>query len=70
MSWLAINGENIPPTAIPAGEAENGEPLFVGRVDHEGTITIGKVQPSHNVLYIPYGGVEVPFNDFEILISQ
>lgn len=68
--WVATSGGNIPPNAIPGGESEDGEPLFVGRVNHEGTLTIGKVQPSHNVLYIPFGGAEVAFPDYEILVSE
>lgn len=29
----------------------SGEPFFVGRVHHEGSVTPGKVQPSHGVWY-------------------
>ncbi|XP_034946621.1 uncharacterized protein [Chelonus insularis] len=68
--WVPTSGGNVPPNAIPAGETEDGEPLFVGRVNHEGTVTIGKVQASHNVCYIPYGGSEVAFPDYEILVGQ
>lgn len=67
--WVPIAGGQVPPNAVPGGETEDGEPLFVGRVHHEGTVTIGKVQASHNVCYIPYGGAEVPFNDYEILVE-
>lgn len=42
--WVPVNGDAIPPQAQPAGETEAGEPLFVGRVNHEGALTIGKVQ--------------------------
>ncbi|XP_048510567.1 uncharacterized protein LOC105687542 isoform X4 [Athalia rosae] len=68
-SWIPISGGNVPPNAVPAGESEDGEPLFVGRVNHEGTLTIGKVQASHGVLYIPFGGVEVAFPNYEILVQ-
>lgn len=67
--WLPVSGTDIPPNALPAGESETGEPLFVGRVKHENTVTIGKVQPSHGVCYIPYGGEEVAFADYEILVA-
>lgn len=43
-SWVPVSGDAIPPHALPAGETEDGEPLFVGRVNHEGAVTIGKVQ--------------------------
>ncbi|XP_014612835.1 PREDICTED: uncharacterized protein LOC106791603 isoform X2 [Polistes canadensis] len=69
-SWVSVSGGNIPANAIPAGETEDGEPLFVGRVHHEGTLSIGKVQASHGVCYIPFGGAEVSFPDYEIMVSQ
>lgn len=68
-TWVRTSGGNVPPNALPAGETEEGEPLFVGRVSHEGTLTPGKVQASHGVLYIPYGGQEVAFPDYEILVQ-
>ncbi|XP_023289487.1 uncharacterized protein LOC111674238 [Orussus abietinus] len=69
-AWVPTSGSNIPPNAIPGGQTEESEPLFIGRVNHEGTITIGKVQPSHGVLYIPFGGAEVAFPDYEILVQE
>ncbi|XP_046430548.1 uncharacterized protein LOC124184630 isoform X3 [Neodiprion fabricii] len=68
-TWVPTSGGNVPPNALPAGESEDGEPLFVGRVNHEGTLSIGKVQASHGVLYIPFGGAEVAFPDYEILLQ-
>lgn len=67
-SWVPANGTEIPPNAVPAGESEDGEPLFVGRAQHEGTVTLGKVQPSHGTCYISYAGQELAFQEFEILV--
>ncbi|XP_061512839.1 uncharacterized protein LOC1278977 isoform X1 [Anopheles gambiae] len=67
--FVPASGSDIPPTALPAGESEDGEPLFIGRVTHEGTVTVGKVQPSHGVCYIPYGGQELAFAEYEIFVS-
>jgi hypothetical protein len=66
-NWVQTSGDNIPPNALPGGESEDGEPLFIGRVAHEGTMTIGKVQPSHGCSYISYGGQELAFTDYEVL---
>jgi hypothetical protein len=66
-TWVPTSNAGIPPTALPAGESEDGEPLFVGRVQHEGTLSVGKVQPSHNCCYISYAGQELAFSDFEVL---
>lgn len=67
-SWIPGTGSTIAPNAVPAGESEDGEPLFVGRVQHEGTDTIGKIQPSHGSCYISYAGQELAFEQFEVLI--
>ncbi|XP_054011257.1 uncharacterized protein LOC128893949 isoform X4 [Hylaeus anthracinus] len=69
-AWVPTSGNNIPPNAIPGGESEDGEALYVGRVNHEDTVTIGKVQPSHSVCYIAFAGSEVAFPDYEIMVSQ
>lgn len=65
--WVPGTGSDIPPNALPGGESEEGEPLFIGRVQHEGTITVGKVQGSHGTAYIAYGGQELAFTEYEIL---
>lgn len=67
--WIATNGANIPPNAVVAGNSEDGESLYVGRVVHDGSLTVGKVQASHGVLYISYGGNELGFQDYEILVQ-
>ncbi|XP_023026511.2 uncharacterized protein [Leptinotarsa decemlineata] len=67
--WIACSGGNIPPNALTAGQSEDGEPLYVGRVVNDGALTVGKVQPSHGVCYIPYGGQEMSFGDYEILVQ-
>ncbi|GJQ79410.1 hypothetical protein Trydic_g16269 [Trypoxylus dichotomus] len=53
-----------------AGQSESGEPLYVGRVLHDGVMTVGKVQQSHGVCYIPYGGKELGFPEFQVLITR
>lgn len=68
--WVPVYDGSIPPTAVPAGETAEGEPLFVGRATHEGTVTVGKVQPSHGCCYIPYGGEELAYKEFEIYVSN
>ncbi|XP_026474975.1 uncharacterized protein LOC113378634 isoform X1 [Ctenocephalides felis] len=69
-TWVATQGANIPDGALPAGETEDGEPLFVGRAEHEGTVTVGKVQVSHGVCYIPYAGQEMGFDTYEVLVFK
>ncbi|CAG9581153.1 unnamed protein product [Danaus chrysippus] len=68
-NWIATSGSNIPPGALPGGQSEDGETLYVGRVNHEGSLTTGKVQQSHGVCYIAFGGQELGFPDYEILVQ-
>lgn len=67
--WVPVSGTNIPPGAVPGGETEDGEPLYVGRVRHEGSVTTGKVQQSHGVCYISFAGEEISHPDYEILVA-
>uniref|UniRef100_A0A1I8NZK1 Farnesoic acid O-methyl transferase domain-containing protein n=1 Tax=Stomoxys calcitrans TaxID=35570 RepID=A0A1I8NZK1_STOCA len=67
--WIPFNGR-LPPNALLGGNTANGEPLYISRVHHDGAITIGKFHPSHGNCYIPYGGKEIAFRDFEIYVSH
>ena len=69
-TWVPVTDGNIPHNAVPGGETADGEPLFIGRATHDGTITVGKVQPSHGCCYIPYGGEELAYKEFEIYVSH
>ncbi|TMW40209.1 hypothetical protein DOY81_014711, partial [Sarcophaga bullata] len=68
-SWQPCFGANIPPNAIRAGEnSGTGEPLFIGRGHHENSLVVGKIQPSHACLYIPFAGQEIKLEKYEILV--
>ncbi|XP_071440631.1 natterin-4-like [Hetaerina americana] len=68
--WTHSSGGNIPQRAIPASSGMDGEVMYIGRVHHNRTITVGKVHPSHGVCYIPYGGEELSFPNYEILLTR
>ncbi|RWS02449.1 uncharacterized protein B4U79_06516 [Dinothrombium tinctorium] len=65
--WLPASDGELPSGALQAGVTEDGEVLYIGRHEHEGSSTIGKVHPSHGCLYIPFGGEEIRYNDYEVL---
>lgn len=69
-SWVETSGCCIPDNAVPAGHTECGETLYIGRTQHECSLTIGKVHPSHGVLYIPFGGKEIAYREYEILVEN
>ncbi|OWR40674.1 uncharacterized protein LOC116779282 [Danaus plexippus] len=67
--WSKTYGNRIPSGAIEGGHSEvNHESLYVGRVEHEGCLIPGKVQPSHKVCYFSFDGREVPSREYEILL--
>ncbi|XP_054002871.1 natterin-3-like [Hylaeus anthracinus] len=66
--WEFCSNGNVPSNAVVAGQTTDGEPLYVGRVLHNGSQTIGKVQQSHGCLYIPFDGEELSFKNYEVLV--
>ena len=71
IQWIQSNNGNVPFGAIQGGQTSNGEPLYIGRVWHNGEPCCGKIQPSHGTLYIPYGGKEYTYKQgYEILVFR
>ncbi|XP_076624207.1 uncharacterized protein LOC143343311 isoform X1 [Colletes latitarsis] len=68
ISWVRSWGGSIPLNALPAGETEDGYDLYIGRVLYEGVYYIGKIQPNHQVCYIPVDGQEEPCLVYEALV--
>ncbi|XP_022233369.1 uncharacterized protein LOC111081577 isoform X1 [Drosophila obscura] len=69
-AWVPSCSGGVPPNAVRSGTTRTGEPLYVGRGHHAGSLSVGKVHPSHGCLYIPFGGQEVRINTYEVLIYQ
>ncbi|UYV82900.1 hypothetical protein LAZ67_22001320 [Cordylochernes scorpioides] len=70
LEWQWADGSNIPPGAIQGGATADGEPLYIGRHEHDGSMTIGKVHPSHGCVYLPFGGSEHSYSNYEILVCR
>lgn len=52
-------------------DSNNRKYLNIGRVYHEGSLTVGKVQISHGALYIPFNGSEVSIHsEIEVLVEN
>lgn len=68
VNWVKSWEGSVTLHALPAGETEDGYALFVGRVLHEGIYHIGKIQPNHQVCYIPLNGQEMPYLEYEVLV--
>lgn len=70
VQWEYTMNGDIPDGAFPGGETSDGETLFIGRVEHDGAQTVGKVHQSHGCLYVPFGGQEVAHTEYETLIGK
>ncbi|XP_012219448.1 C3 and PZP-like alpha-2-macroglobulin domain-containing protein 8 [Linepithema humile] len=68
VNWVKSWEGSVPLHALPAGETEDGYALFIGRVLLEGIYHIGKIQPNHQVCYIPLNGQEMPYLEYEALV--
>lgn len=69
-SWVTSSSGHVPPEAVCAGHQSNGEPLYVGRAHVEGSLTTGKIHPSHNCIYVPFNGAEHNVSEYEVLVAQ
>ncbi|XP_017849026.1 natterin-3 [Drosophila busckii] len=65
--WLPAENGGVPDTAVQVGCNVDGEALYAGRGYHAGSLTVGKVHPSHGCLYIPYGAEEIKLFSYEVL---
>ncbi|KAK4881686.1 hypothetical protein RN001_005005 [Aquatica leii] len=68
--WVPTSSGHIPSGAVEGGRTQSGEPLYIGRVWHDGAHTVGKIHPSHGCCYIPYDSQEMSFCDYEILVLR
>lgn len=73
--WMAASNGNVPQGAVPVnGTAATirrafQETMYVGRAPYMGQLIVGKIHPSHECLYIPYRGCEIPMRDYEVLVK-
>ncbi|XP_055859194.1 uncharacterized protein LOC129921410 [Episyrphus balteatus] len=68
--WIPCAAGSVPPNAVLAGNTVTGEPLYIGRGHWQGSLTVGKIHPSHHCLYIPFGGAEHRLDCYEVLTYE
>ena len=67
--WASTHGAHIPASALKGGHNSANKDLFICRVTMEGKQLIGKVNPGHEVCYVPRDGQEVSQTHYEILVA-
>lgn len=68
LDWVSAEKGEVPPDAVPCGFQEAFEPLYVGKVTHDGHTVIGKVQRSHGCCYAAFGGGEHRHEAYKVLV--
>lgn len=68
VSWVKSCQGSVPLNALPGGVTEDDHALFIGRVFKNDVYYIGKIQPNHQVCYVPIDGREVKFEEYETLV--
>ncbi|XP_077523092.1 natterin-4-like [Amblyomma americanum] len=68
--WVLCHKDHIPHNAVAGGDDKEGEVIYIGRAVHNGDVIPGKVVRSMKCCYIPYGGVEPYYYDYQALVSD
>lgn len=68
-TWIGSSNGHTPAGAVLVGNQRNGEPLYMGRANFQGSLTPGKVHKSHGCLYIPFAGAEHSIVQYEVLVG-
>lgn len=71
-TWVKADALNIPQNAIFGGECDEGNILYIGRVNHEGHQLIGKVEPATGWCYVTHHIKRKVhgYDKFEILVPS
>lgn len=64
--WIPSTSKKISKRAVEAGKSSSGEIFYIGRVQLDCGLAVGRVNLANNTCYIPYYG-EKTFDQFEIL---
>ncbi|XP_058463843.1 uncharacterized protein LOC131438066 [Malaya genurostris] len=68
-TWVPSGRGHIPKGAVLCGSMASGEPIYIGRAHHDGSVTPGKIIPKHGSVYIPYGGYEHAHPEYDVLVD-
>lgn len=68
-AWEPASDGRVAPGAVATGKDRNDD-LFIGRAPFQGSMTVGKIHPSHRCLYFPYNGKEERTTNYEVLVHK
>lgn len=68
-SWEPASDGRVAAGAVSTGREGNDE-IFIGRAPFQGSMTVGKIHPSHRCLYFPFNGREERTTHYEVLVHK
>lgn len=68
VTWVREENGYVLENALKTGYSETGEHLYTGRAVYNGRTLLGKIHPSHGVIYMPFERKEVNSRTYEILV--
>ncbi|XP_017835695.1 uncharacterized protein LOC108595061 [Drosophila busckii] len=66
--WEPSSNGNVPHNGLKSGYSELGEGLYTARAKYNDLMLLGKVHPSHKLIYMPYRHQEVSSSTYEVLV--
>lgn len=70
VSWVDAAYGSVPSNAVVGGKTMDGETLYIGRAYFEGSLTPGKIHPSHRTLYISFDGSEIGIEEYQVMVEN
>ena len=70
LEWVHRRNGNIPDRAVEGGRDGGGEAYYIGRHSHHGETLPGKIQRSHECLYVSWYGKEISKKEYAVLVEE
>ncbi|KAI0071721.1 carbohydrate-binding module family 12 protein [Panus rudis PR-1116 ss-1] len=71
VTWVLVEGKNIPTEQAIIGGEEGGQPIYICRAFHEGSIQVGKAQPNYKKGgVLGYAHDEIHVDKYEVLLGD
>ena len=70
LEWVHRRNGNAPDKAVHGGRDSGGEEYLIGRHSHHGDTLPGKLQKSHECLYVSYNGKEISKKEYAVLVAE
>lgn len=67
VTWVSASNGEVPVGAVEGGRGSGGDPIYLTRCPHEGDMVPGKLVPHTDSAYVPWGGKEYAYKEYEVM---